>query len=55
MVKAHLVIAGSNFIFSHINDNYGDISYSNINPNPNENRGQGLLFVCFIDIKKATA
>ena len=24
MVKSHLVIAGSNFIFSHINDNYGD-------------------------------
>ena len=24
MVRSHLVIAGSNFIFSHINDNYGD-------------------------------
>ena len=24
MVRAHLVIAGSNFIFSHINENYGD-------------------------------
>ena len=24
MAKSHLVIAGSNFIFSHINDNYGD-------------------------------
>ena len=24
MVKAHLVIAGSNFIFSHINENYGN-------------------------------
>jgi len=24
MIKSHLVIAGSNFIFSHINDNYGD-------------------------------
>ncbi len=24
MVKSHLVIAGSNFIFSHINDNYGE-------------------------------
>ena len=23
MVRSHLVIAGSNFIFSHINDNYG--------------------------------
>ena len=24
MVRAHLVIAGSNFIFSHISENYGD-------------------------------
>jgi len=24
MVRSHLVIAGSNFIFSHINENYGD-------------------------------
>ena len=24
MVRSHLVIAGSNFIFSHINDNYGN-------------------------------
>ena len=24
MVRAHLVIAGSNFIFSHINENYED-------------------------------
>ena len=24
MVRSHLIIAGSNFIFSHINDNYGD-------------------------------
>ena len=24
MVRSHLVISGSNFIFSHINDNYGD-------------------------------
>ena len=24
MLRSHLVIAGSNFIFSHINENYGD-------------------------------
>jgi glycosyltransferase involved in cell wall biosynthesis len=24
MVRSHLIIAGSNFIFSHINENYGD-------------------------------
>ena len=24
MVRSNLVIAGSNFIFSHINENYGD-------------------------------
>ena len=29
MVKADLVIAGSNFIFSHINDNYGDFFLNN--------------------------
>ena len=29
MVRSHLVIAGSNFIFSHINENYGDYFKSN--------------------------
>ena len=29
MVKSDLVIAGSNFIFSHINDNYGDYFLKN--------------------------
>ena len=29
MVKAELVIAGSNFIFSHINENYGDFFQNN--------------------------